>query len=134
MDSWPKKTFWLTATVLSYLSNVQPVSAAPARPHEKESFNNASLFSIDFGVSTLKGRDTSIPLRILGVGASIMAGWGSTTYNGCAISFFSLDVVCLVIRTYLLTNVQWPKAFTRRTEGRWLGCGHGWQSNLREHG
>lgn len=69
--TWPKKkAFWLTATVLSCLSHV---SAAPVRPQENDS---------NYGPSALQARDTSIPLRILGVGASIMAGWGSANYNG----------------------------------------------------
>ncbi|KAH7390083.1 family 3 carbohydrate esterase [Cadophora sp. MPI-SDFR-AT-0126] len=87
MESWPKKVIWLTATAFSCLFNVHQTSAAPAPvttwTPENQSLNNASLSSADFGVFTNKIRDNSIPLRILGLGASIMAGWGSPSYNGC---------------------------------------------------
>lgn len=43
--------------------------------------------------------DKSTPLRILGVGASIMAGWGSADYNGYAIISllnFVLKISCFI--------------------------------------
>lgn len=76
MVSWSKNAIWLTTTVLSYLFNALPVSAAPTY-YDNGIMTNTSFPDIDHEASAFTKRDTSIPLRILPVGASIMSGWGS---------------------------------------------------------
>ncbi|KAH8666554.1 family 3 carbohydrate esterase, partial [Xylariales sp. PMI_506] len=79
MEGWAK-TCWLTALVLSSLSSVHPVLAAPSRTLDDDLHNATHPFA-EFGVSSHKARG-NVALRILSLGASIMSGTGSTTGNG----------------------------------------------------
>lgn len=74
MDSVSRNAVWLVA--LSCLSNFLPTLAAPTS-FENGLLKNTSFPTANFEASIFKSRDTSIPLRILPVGASIMSGWGS---------------------------------------------------------
>jgi hypothetical protein len=84
MDRWAK-AFVLSASVLSSLSNIGLVTAAPSiQPSHDEIVDSALPFP-GYSPAAHKRQDEPgvVPLRILGLGASIMSGAGSTTGNGC---------------------------------------------------
>lgn len=101
MKNWAKtrQALWLTTSALSWLSlAIAPTAtAAPSRfsnvETEHEVFNGVNgLPESGLPVLDLHARqDGSIPLRIMPLGASIMAGVGSTTNHGYA------SVSCLLL-------------------------------------
>lgn len=98
MDNWSKtrSALWLTAAALSLLSSVPTAAAAPSRStNHSQSLNNTQHFvESGFPVLGLKARDTSITLRIMPLGASIMSGVGSSNGNGyesCLLSMGPAD-------------------------------------------